>query len=59
MSRHKDSREPYAPLADGETVLAPGQTETIAELVKANRKVSVPLEPSLLRVGTAWIGRAR
>jgi hypothetical protein len=59
MSRHVDSREQYAPLADGETVLAPGQTETIAELVRANRKVAVLLEPSLLPVGSAWIGRAR
>lgn len=43
MSRYQDTREQYARLADGDKVLAPGQTETITKLIAKNNKVRVPL----------------
>lgn len=41
MSRYQDTRSQYARLADGETVLAPGQTEPITVLVARGRMVPV------------------
>lgn len=36
---HQDTRTPYAPLADGETVLAPGQKQPTPKLVAGQRTV--------------------
>ena len=41
--KHQDTRNDYAPLADGEKYKAPGQTKSLTEMVLAGRKVSVPL----------------
>ena len=43
FGKHKDTREPNAPLADGEKYRAPGQTKSLTEMVNAGRKVSVSL----------------
>lgn len=43
MTRYQDTRDQYARLADGDRVLAPGQTETITALIAKGRKVRVPL----------------
>lgn len=37
--KHRDTRTPYAPLPDGDTILAPGQTRTIPQLIAGQRTV--------------------
>jgi hypothetical protein len=41
--KFQDSREPNARLADGDRVLAPGQTESLTAMVERGRMVRVPL----------------
>lgn len=43
MGRYQDSRPANARLADGDRVLAPGQTERLAVLVERGRMVKVKL----------------
>lgn len=37
--KHQDTRTAYQPLADGETILAPGQTKPLPALIAGQRTV--------------------
>jgi len=51
MKGYQDTRPAYEPLADGETVLAPGQEKKVSELVAEHRMV-----PVRIQTGTSWYG---